>query len=423
MKRITVALIGAGTRGEAYADYALEHPEEMKVVAVAESNAVRRQQFQKKHGIGDAYAYPDAIALLEQARLADAVVICTQDRDHYEHTMRALEQNYHVLLEKPMSPSPEECMAMGERSRDAGVVLSICHVLRHTVFFNKIKELLVKGKIGRLMTVQLNEYVGYWHQAHSFVRGNWRSSAESSPMILAKACHDMDIIQWLIDAECRYVSSFGSLSHFRSDNAPAGAPARCLDGCPVSDSCAYYAPKQYLTDHIGWPTSVISTDLSYEGRVKALEEGPYGRCVYHCDNDVVDHQVVNFEFANEVAAVFTMSAFSRDGGRFIQLTGTEGEIRAAMDKNELILKRFDTGEEQLITLRNPAGNHGGGDTNLMRDFIRLVRSGGSEKGLTSAENSIQSHLLAFAAEASRLEKRTIDMRRFTEEKRKPCQSK
>ncbi|BBH25038.1 oxidoreductase [Paenibacillus baekrokdamisoli] len=417
MERVNVAIIGAGTRGQAYADYAAEHPEEMNIIAVAEPNPERRRQFQERHGVDDTYAFSDAEALLAQERLADAVVICTQDRDHYAQTMLALARGYHVLLEKPMSPSPEECIALGERSRDAGVVLSICHVLRYTVFFTKIKELLVSGKIGRLMTVQLNEYVGYWHQAHSFVRGNWRNSVESSPMILAKACHDMDIIQWLIDAECRYVSSFGSLSHFRSENAPEGAPARCLDGCPVMDSCAYYAPKQYLTEHIGWPTSMISTDLSYEGRVKALQEGPYGRCVYHCDNDVVDHQVVNFEFANEVAAVFTMSAFSRDGGRFMQITGTEGEIRAAMDKNELILKRFDTGEEQLISLRNPVGNHGGGDTNLMRDFIRLVRSGGCEKGLTSAENSIQSHLLAFAAEASRLEKRTIDMRRFVEEKK------
>ncbi|MFD0713863.1 Gfo/Idh/MocA family protein [Paenibacillus sp. GCM10027626] len=420
MKQISVAVVGAGVRGQAYADYALDHPEEVKVVAVAECNTERRRQFQQSHGIEDANVYSDADSLLAQERMADAVLICTQDRDHYEHTMQALERRYHVLLEKPMSPSPEECVAMGERAKRAGVVFSICHVLRYTPFFSKLKELLAAGKIGRLMTVQHNEYVGYLHQAHSFVRGNWRSTAESSPMILAKACHDMDILQWLIEAECRYVSSFGFLSHFRAENAPPGAPDRCLDGCPAADSCEYYAPNQYLTEHVGWPTSVISTDLTYEGRYKALQEGPYGRCVYRCDNDVVDHQVVSFEFANEVTATFTMTAFSRDGGRFMHLTGTEGEIRAAMDKNELLVKRFDTGLEELITLRNPGGHvgHGGGDMRLMRDFIRLVKSGGGEKGLTSAEVSVQSHLLAFAAEASRKEKKMIDMNLFTADKQK-----
>lgn len=414
MKKMTVAVIGAGVRGQVYADYAIAHPEELAIVAVAEIDREKRLQFAKKHQIDESKVFMDADALLTQKRLADAVFICTQDQDHYRQTMRALELGYHVLLEKPMSPLPEECIEMGEKAKQLGNVFSICHVLRYTPFFSRIKELLQSGAIGRLMTVQHNEYVGYWHQAHSFVRGNWGNSMQSSPMILAKACHDMDILQWIVDSPCTYVSSYGALSYFRPENAPEGAPKRCLDGCPVAASCEYYAPNFYLTDSIDWPTSSISADLSYEGRLKALHEGPYGRCVYYCENDVVDHQVVNFEFENEVTAVFTMTAFARDGGRFIHLTGTKGEIRGAMELNEIIVKRFDTGEEVKITLQPPKGHigHGGGDWIMVRDFIHLVDSGEYAKGLSSAENSVQSHLMAFAAEASRVSHTMIDMRHF-----------
>ncbi|MDQ0086874.1 putative dehydrogenase [Paenibacillus anaericanus] len=416
MKKLTVALLGAGERGQVYANYALSHPEEMKITAVAEIDPLKRKLFMEKHSIDEARGFADADELLKQLRLADAVFICTQDKDHYVQTMRALDLGYHVLLEKPMSPDPRECVEMEEKANRLGNVFSICHVLRYTPFFTKIKEIVQSGQIGKLMTVQHNEYVGYWHQAHSFVRGNWGNSAVSSPMILAKACHDMDILQWIIESPCTYISSFGTLSYYKPENAPTGAPTRCLDGCPVAHTCEYYAPKHYLTENVGWPTSSISVDLSYEGRWQALREGPYGRCVFHCDNDVVDHQVVSFEFENEVTAVFTMTAFARDGGRFIHLTGTKGEIRGAMELNEIVVKHFDTGAEEKILLRSLGGHvgHGGGDWVLVRDFIHLVNSNGQEKGLSSAEDSLRSHLLAFAAEESRREHGTIDMRKYVQ---------
>ncbi len=414
MKGITVAVAGAGVRGEVYADYAFSHPEEMRVIAIAEPHEGRRRKMQERHGISEEMVFMDAEALLDQPRLADAIFICTQDHDHYKQTMRALELGYHVLLEKPMSPSMQECKEMERKAEAAGSILSICHVLRYTPFFSRIKAILESGKIGRLMTVQHNEYVGYWHQAHSFVRGNWNHAERSSPMILAKACHDMDILQWLIDSPCEAVSSFGALSYFKPKHAPEGAPLRCLDGCPAAAECEYYAPKHYLTEHTGWPTSSISVDMSYEARWQALKDGPYGRCVFHCDNNVVDHQVASFQFQNEVTAVFTMTAFARDGGRFIHLTGTKGEIRGAMEQNEITVKHFDTGEEETITLRTPGGHvgHGGGDMLLVRDFISQVKSGTSSGGLTSAANSVQSHLLAFAAEASRRQCKTIMMEQF-----------
>ncbi|CAM4137514.1 Gfo/Idh/MocA family oxidoreductase [Paenibacillus alkaliterrae] len=409
MKKIKVAVIGAGLRAEIYSSYALSHPDEMEVVAVADPNPERREKFKLRYRLSDEMCFENWEALLSVPKLADAAFICTQDKMHYEPAMKAMEAGYHVLLEKPMSPDPLESIRMGERAEQYGRVFSICHVLRYTNFFTTIKQLLDEGTIGHLMSIQHNENVAHWHQAHSFVRGNWRNTAESSPMILAKSCHDLDIILWLAGSDCTYVSSFGSLSYFKKKHAPEGAPLRCLDGCPVSGQCPYYAPKVYLTEDLSWPTSAISNDLSLEARTKALQEGPYGRCVYHCDNDVVDHQVVNMEFANEVTAAFTMSAFTHDCSRTLKLMGSKGEIRAAMEKYEIEVIDFETGVKNVISLQTAGGHigHGGGDFGLIQDFVKLVQNDGKVEGLTSAETSVQSHLMAFAAETSRLEKRVI----------------
>lgn len=414
MDKVQVALIGAGLRGGVYTGYALQNGHEMKLVAVADPNQDRVDGFKRQHKLSEEQCFGDWREMLSRPKLADAVLICTQDNMHFEPTMRALEAGYHVLLEKPMSPSLEECVLMEAQAAKYGRVLTICHVLRYTPFFKTLKKLLDDGVIGRLMSIQHNENVGYWHQAHSFVRGNWRDSKTSSPMILAKSCHDMDLLLWLAGDDCKYISSFGSLSHFKADQAPAGAPKRCLDGCPVADECPYYAPKWYLTPDPGWLAQAMSDDLSYEARYKALQEGPYGRCVYHCDNDVVDHQVVNMEFANEVTAMFSMSAFTEECSRTIKLLGTTGEIRGAMEKHEIEIIHFGTGKREVIVLGDIGGHigHGGGDYGLMKDFLRVIRSSGQSEVLTSAAKSVQSHRMAFAAEQSRLEKRVIEMKEF-----------
>jgi len=286
-------------------------------------------------------------------------------------------------------------------------VFLICHVLRYTDYFSYIKRVLDEGRIGRLISIQHNENVAYWHQAHSFVRGNWRNSEESSPMILAKSCHDMDLLLWLAGADCVKVSSFGGLTHFKATIAPEGAPKRCLDGCPAKNSCPYYAPNIYLTKETGWPTSVICDDMCLEARTKALKEGPYGRCVYYCDNNVVDHQVVILEFANEVTASFTMCAFTQQGGRTLKLMGTLGEIRGNMEKNEIEINYFLTGVKEVVNIKKSTDGHGGGDFGIMRKFVELVQADNGVKGPTSADKSVQSHIMAFAAEKSRLEGRVV----------------
>lgn len=416
MKKVKAILVGAGARGMgAYASYALKNPHELEFVAVAEPDKERRDKFQKLHNLPDDMCFSDWKELLSKPKLADAALICTQDRMHFEPTIMAIEKGYHILLEKPISPDPRECLIIEEKAREHNIVLSVCHVLRYTSFFTTIKKLLDDGKIGRLISIQHNENVGYWHQAHSFVRGNWRNSKESSPMILQKSCHDTDILLWLVGAECVNVSSFGSLTHFKSECAPKGAPKRCLDGCPAADECPFYAPKIYLTEDTGWPTSVISMDTSIEARTKALQEGPYGRCVYHCDNDVVDHQVVNMEFSNEVTVAFTMCAFSNKINRTIKLMGTRGEIRGDMHKNEIEITDFNTGNVETIQLQESKSGHGGGDYGIMRDFIKLVLQDGKVQGLTSASVSVQSHMIAFAAEKARLEKKVVNMKDYVEE--------
>ena len=417
MKKVSLALIGAGDRGmNSYGPYVLNKPHEVEFVAVAEPDEKKREAFRRQFGISEACCFTDYKDLLDRPKLADGILICVQDRMHLEPTLLALEKGYHVMLEKPMSVDPAECLQIGSCAERYNKVLVICHVLRYTPFFSTIKELLDEGTIGKLISIQHNENVSYWHQAHSYVRGNWRKAEESSPMILAKSCHDMDIILWLAGADCNRLSSFGALTHFKEENAPEGAPEKCLQGCPSEKDCPYYAPKLYLTEKTTWPTSVISSDLSIEGRLKALQTGPYGRCVYRCDNDVVDHQVVNMEFENGVTAAFTMCAFTNEMSRTIKLMGTKGEIRGHMEKNQIEVIEFGKSKKLTIDLNIGVDihGHGGGDEKLMSDFISLVRAE-NNNGLTSAKNSVQSHLMAFAAEKSRVDGTVINIKEYMQE--------
>lgn len=420
MKPIKTVLIGAGQRGaDAYAPYALEYPDEIQFVAVAEIDDERREVFRKLYKIEEAYCFKTWEELLEQPKLADAAIICTQDRMHFKPTMKALERGYHVLLEKPMSYDAKECVLMGEAANKYNRVFSICHVLRYTPFYTHIKDIIESGEIGEVMAVQQIEKVGYWHQAHSFVRGNWRNSEETSPMILQKSCHDMDIILWLVGVDCKCISSFGSLGHFKEENAPEGATKRCLDGCKVRSECPYYAPRIYIDWKDNWQADVIrkvvSLDTSTPALLKALKEGPYGRCVYYCDNNVVDHQVVNIEFKNGVTASFTMSAFTYDGGRTIKLMGTKGQVDGNMETNEIEVIDFLTGTKKSYAIKVNAAGHGGGDKGIMQDFVELVQAEGGKEGKTAANRSVQSHLMALAAEKARVENKVVNIEEYIED--------
>ena len=322
---------------------------------------------------------------------------------HFEPVMQALERGYDVLCEKPMSYDRTELIAMGEKARQTGRVLSICHVLRYSPFFVKLKELIDSGAIGQLVSIQHIESVGYWHMAHSFVRGNWSRSEDSCPMILAKCCHDTDILTWLAGSSCVAVSSFGSLAHFNAAHKPDGATEYCLDGCMHRDCCPYYAPRFYLEHPKAVSdgfVSVVSLDPSREAVLNALQRGPYGRCVYQCDNDVVDNQVVNLLYENGVSVSMTMCAFTEHCERIINVMGSRGQIRGNMESSTLEISDFASGDHTTLHVHTPAGGHSGSDAAMMRDFLQTLHRGGGSK--TSADASVESHLIALAAEESRL---------------------
>ena len=416
MRPVTAVLLGAGDRGSgSYAPYALANPHRLRFVAVAEPNRMRRERFTTLHAIADEAAVSDWRELLARPRLADALLVCTLDTLHFEPAMAALELGYHVLLEKPMSTDPAECVRLGEAARAAPGCAIVCYVLRYTPLFSTIRALIDQGRVGQVVTIQLTENMPLVDQTHAFVRGHWRKSSETCPMILAHSCHDMDLLTWFAGAPCRSVSSFGGLSHFRPEKAPAGATERCLDGCPHELICPHHVSKIYLTDDVGWPASVISPDSSLTARLEALQASPYGRCVYACDNDVVDHQVASFEFNNDVTAVFTLCAFNGKPGRTIQLMGTAGEIRASMASNEIEVLDFATGSIEIVRPAGSSHRYGGGDHGIMKYFVDWVRGDRAEPGLTSAFGSIESHLMAFAAERSRVIGCTIKMDEFRRE--------
>jgi predicted dehydrogenase len=410
-RKISILILGGGSRGSTYAHYAKDHPQEMEVVGIAEPRDFHRESFVQNYGIPLKNVFRDWESALEQPKFADAVVVSTQDRMHFGPVMKALAKGYHVLVEKPMSVIESECKRMTLEAEKRGKILAVCHVLRYTPFYREMKRLVSSGVIGDVVTVEHIEPVKYWHHAHSYVRGNWRRADQSSPMILAKSCHDLDIINWLVGKRCRRLSSFGSLKHFTRDNSPRGSSSRCTD-CGVEKTCPYSAVKIYMNpEWQGWPVNIITTDLSPKGRMKALQEGPYGRCVYRCDNDVVDHQVVSLEYDGGITASFTMTAFATIGDRRTRVMGTRGELIG--DSRYIEHLDFLTDKKNVIDTVIGGGDagtgHGGGDVGLMRDFCRAVAQNDPALLASSARDSLASHLMAFAAERSRKKRKVLTL--------------
>ena len=451
---IEAILVGAGNRGyDAYGTYALAHPDEIRFVAVAEPHDARRARFAQAHHIPPERRFRTWKHLFAQVQMADAALICTLDDLHVGPTIAALEAGYNVLLEKPMATTVGDCVSLVQAAERSGRILMLCHVLRYTPFFSALHDIVASGRLGDIITVEHRENVSFWHMAHSFVRGNWRNNHLSSPMILAKCCHDFDILFWNL-GPVKQLSSFGSLLHYRVENAPPGAPERCTDGCPHEAECPWFAPRLYLEliplmqeargsrsalerlvaglyldhpaftnlvrrlipgldatlDYHGWPISTICEAASPEARHRALATGPYGRCVYRCDNDVVDHQTVNMELESGASAVLVMHGHSHREGRTMRYDGTRATLLGQfyLTDSEIQIHDHLTGKVEVIRPELGRAGHGGGDEGVMRAFVHALRQGSSEP-LTSARASLESHLLAFAAEKARLEGAIVDM--------------
>ena len=403
-KPVTVMIIGAGSRGRTYARYAEKFPQSMKVVGVADLNPNRRKAMAKKHNIPAENQFGHFNEALSKAKLADAVVIATPDNLHYEPCMKALELGYDVLLEKPVAPTERECRAILKQAHKYNRIVAVCHVLRYAPYFVALKQVLESGAIGDIVNIQHFEPIRYAHMAHSYVRGNWPLSTKTTPIILAKSCHDLDILRWLIDKPCETIAAEGSLHLFRPENAPKGAPERCTDGCPHEAECPYSAIDIYerRKQHLG------AFDLPRKDPAlirEKLKTTNYGRCVFRCENDQCDHYVAIMKFQDGVTASFSMDAFTPWGGRRTRIMGTKGFIEG--DMTTFTFYDFRTShksvwDQKVSEIPEYKGSgHGGGDHLLVRDFLRAV-SAQDEKLLSSTiDVSIESHVMGFMAEKSR----------------------
>lgn len=412
MAPVTAIMVGAGQRGHhVFGAWATEHPGDLEFVAVVDPDPQRRARFGARHAVPPELQVERIAAL--PVGVAEAAFIATPDQDHPASTKAALRGGYHVYLEKPIAPTLEATVDLVRRARAADLVAHVGHVLRSTPFFLTLRDLLRGKRLGEVITVQHRENLAAWHMAHSFVRGNWSRAGEASPMIVAKCCHDFDILDWLLDDPVERVWSYGSLWEFRPERAPAGATERCTDGCPVT-ACPYDARHIYLNMNLtGWPVHVLTDDLSATGRLEALQSGRYGRCVYTAGSDVVDHQVVAMELASGASAGLTMHGHSGREERTIRIDGSRGTLRARFGAVQAIeVLDHALGSIEVVPVPELTGGHAGGDDGSIRGFLDAVR--GRAPDPSPIEDALESHLVAFAAEASRLTGEPIDLATFRE---------
>ncbi len=426
MKQISVILIGVGGRGRTYGNIMNDMPEKYKIVGVAEPVDVKRNAAKMRYGISEENCFSDWREILDKPKMADLAVIATMDAMHYEPAMKAISLGYHILLEKPVAPTPKECADIANAAEEKGVSVIVCHVLRYSPFYKTIKSILDSGMIGSVMSLEQVEAIGDIHFSHSFVRGLWHSEKETSPMVIAKTCHDLDIIQWLIGKSCKKVSSFGDLTYFKSENAPDGAPKRCVDGnCPIGDTCPYNAYAIYIEnkDNLWWKSGfrhIVAThpDFSDEELLEALKTTDYGLCVFHANNDMADHQTVNMEFEGGATATLNLNAFN-EGGRYTRIFGTKGELYAFMSDTEIHVRTFSDKINHKIPVQETeesiAGGHGGGDFGIIYDLYEYLC--GTYQGSSVAEirTSVANHLIGFAAEKARHGDEVVSLNDFCEQ--------
>ncbi len=425
MKKLSVIILGAGSRGGAYANNMSKMPDKYEIVGVADPNPLKREKFKANYNIPEENCFSDWREILERPKFADIAVIATMDAEHYEPAMKAIEIGYHLLLEKPVAPTEKECIDIANAAKRKGVSVIVCHVLRYTPFYKRIKSIIDSGMIGRVMCLDQVEAVGDLHFSHSFIRGNWHCEAETTPMVLAKTCHDLDIIQWLIGKPCKKVSSFGDLTYFNSDNAPEGAPVRCSDGtCPEADTCPYNCYSVYVENkHKFWAKgtfrSIMATHPDYtdDELIEDLKRTDYGLCVFHANNDMPDHQTVNMEFEGGATATLNLNAFNA-GGRYTRIYGTKGEIYAFASDTNIHVHTFSDNKDHSISVEETeesiTGGHGGGDYGIIYDMYDYLNGTYTGCSVSEISTSVANHLIGFAAEEARHNDTVVYMKEYNE---------
>ncbi len=425
---VTVVAIGAGTRTSAYCHYSKKHPDKMKVLAVAEPVKHKREEFGRIHNIPASMQFASWEEVAARPGIAEAAINGTMDRMHHPSGMALLSAGYHMLLEKPIAPTEREVMELVDNATVNKRLVLIGHVLRYTKFYQTIKRIIDSGEIGKITGIHTQENVGYLLMPSAFIRGQWNKEATSGPMLLSKCCHDMDIIIWLMSGnQPKRVASFGSLSFFNRANAPEGSADRCLNGCTIEATCDYSAKLHYITKGFGtaWAFGHVPSypNLTLDEKIEALKTtSPHGRCVWRCDNDVVDRQTVIVEFADGVTVSHDMFCTNSRDGRSAHIIGTKGEIEA--DGNTGIIKvrhpahragmkvenRFDEQSIDIAAqLASDTSGHGGGDDGLAGDFVALLRGQQGSSGLTRIQDSVDGHRLTFAADVARRQRRVVEL--------------
>ncbi len=410
-KIINVSIIGLGGRGgEAYGRYLITQKDKFKITHICDINPVRLEKYGETFGVAPENRFDSEDAFFEKKH-SDVLFITTQDRMHVRMAKKALSLGYDIVLEKPISDDVEELRELSRLAHKKQRKVMVCHVLRYTVMMRKLKEILNSGAIGKLISIDHTENVVYWHEAHSYVRGNWRNRALATPMIMAKCCHDLDLLQDFVGSKCRSVASMGSLAYFKPEFKPEGAADRCVN-CKYVDSCTYSAKNIYIQGwyNVGKPLNTFPFNLitdvyptTEEALMQSITYGPYGRCVFACDNDVVDNQTVIMQFENGITATLKMEAFVKNGGRDIRFFGTDGELELREGEGTITLKKYREADTvwRINELTNDLEGHGGGDHRMIDELYEIM-TGNEPKVATSLDESIESHYMALAAEESRL---------------------
>ncbi len=416
---LKIACLGCGARAQTYAQLATRRPDRFEIVAGADPVPQRVEKISRISGRADFRRFAGGQELLAAGKIANLMIVATQDNDHYEHCRGALRAGYDVLLEKPIATHASQVLEIERLAAETRRRVMVCFVLRFAAFYRKVKEIIDSGAIGDIVSIQANEGVGPWHQAHSFVRGHWSVTGKSSPMVISKCCHDTDIVHWLAGRRCLRVASFGCLDFFRPERAPAGAPPRCTDGCPVGSSCPYNALRYAGDMRSPWLAMVYdrSEEATADEIAAWLRGSPWGRCVYRCDNDAVDRQVLAMEFEGGVSGTFTMTAF--ENGRHLEIYGTRGVLKGGETYHKhfgshLILFPHE-GQPARYTVQAEDGGyelHGGGDPGLVNALYDEMTKPAGAALAAGLDSTVHSHLIGFAAEESRRTAQTVNIEEF-----------
>lgn len=433
MKKIKAVLLGAGNRGCVYSDYSISNPEELEIIAVIENNGLRLKEAATRYNIAQEFCFDELDVFLNKQIPADVVINATMDEMHYETTIKLIDAGYDILLEKPIVNNKKQLLEIQQKANDKGVKIIVCHVLRYAPFYREAKRIINDGKIGKILTIEMNEHVWIAHFLDSFVRGKWNSEKKcGSSFLLQKCCHDTDLMCWLNNESVpKRVSSFGSRALFNKTNMPEGATEFCYN-CPHNETCLYSAQKVHLEfDSIPFQTwagiGKPIDEITKEEKAEYLKYSDYGRCAYNSGGDIVDRQTLNVEFENGSTITFTMVGGTSKAGRYLHIVGSKGEIEGHLEDNAFTLRLFDrTGNnfkynESIVDFSNDVKNntmyagHGGGDGLLVYDLVRYLNGDDSSISITNINDSINGHCLVFAAEESRLKSKVVDFKNFLKE--------